>query len=171
MSLIKISRYNFKPDWTIGKLLLIDKTNVYHLDGYTVEDEIRDTKVKGETAVPYGIYTLGYRQSPKFSSSFLYSESLNKLIEPKEQRLYPTIKDFKSHDLIWIKDIPDFEYILLHWGNSDDDTEGCLIVGSSLGVINGQEGVVRSKAYYKELYVKIFPLIKKGGQTIEYTKS
>lgn len=170
-SLLKVSRYNFKPDWTISKLLLKDNKGIYQLDGYSVEDEIRVAKVKGETAIPYGIYELGYRQSPKFSTSFLYSESLNKLIEPKEIRFYSKSNDFEPHDLIWIKNVPNFEYVLLHWGNIDDDTEGCLIVGSGLGIIKGQEGVINSKNYYKVLYPKIFPLIKRGGQTIEYTKS
>lgn len=170
-SLIKVSRYNFKPDWTIGKLLIKNNKGVYEMDGYTVEDEIREVKIKGETAVPYGIYELGYRDSPKFSTSFLYSESLNKLIEPAELRFYSSVKDFKAHQLIWIKNIPNFEYVLIHWGNSDDDTDGCLIVGSGLGVIKGQEGVINSRAYYKALYPRIFPLIKKSGQTIEYTKS
>ena len=74
-SLIKVSRYNLKPDWTISKLLLKDSNGLYKLDGYTVEDEIREVKVKGETAVPYGIYDLSYRQSPKFSKCFLYSDT------------------------------------------------------------------------------------------------
>lgn len=165
MSLLKVLRYNLKPDWTLGKLLVLDKQ-----EGFTIEDEIRGIKVKGETAVPYGKYLLGYRQSPKFSSSFLYSPSLNVLIEPKEQRLYPTVKDFKPHNLIWIKDIPNFEYVLLHWGNTDDDTEGCLIVGSSIGVIKGQEAVLGSKVFYKQLYPKIYPSIEKGEQYIEYIK-
>ncbi len=170
-SIIKVSRYNFKPDWTIGKLLLLDKNGIYQLDGYTVEDEFRVVKVKGETSVPLGTYELGFRQSPKFSASFLYSESLNKLIEPSELRLFPTVKDFKSHDLIWVKNIPNFEYVLIHWGNTDDDTDGCLIVGSALGIINGQEGVINSKKYYKELYCKVIKKIKAGNTTIEYVKS
>lgn len=163
--LLKVNRYNFKPDWTIGKLLV----NGVH-DGYTVEDEIREgEKIKGETAIPYGVYKLGFRQSPKFSTSYLYSDSHNLLIEPKEKAQYAHITDWRNHDLIWVLDVPGFQYILIHWGNTDDDTEGCLIVGAVLGVFNGQEGVGQSRAYYKKLYCKVYPAIKAGGQTIQYT--
>lgn len=165
-TLLKVKRYIFNKDWTISKILVQDK-----LDGYAVEDEIRETnKVHGETAISYGTYLLGYRQSPKFSSSYLWSDSTNMLILPKDKANYPKITDWKNHDLIWIKDVPEFQYILLHWGNTDDDTEGCLIVGKYLGAVNGQEGVVQSRVYYKDLYQRIYPLIKKGNQYIEYSK-
>ena len=140
------------------------------MDGYTVEDEIRNVKVAGETAIPYGKYKLGCRYSPKFSKSFLWSDTSKVLIEPKEKIKYSNITDWKEHDLIWVKDVPNFEYVLLHFGNTDDDTEGCLIVGKAIGVINGQEGVVNSRAYYKALYPRVYPLIRLGGQEIEYRK-
>lgn len=161
--LLTIERNNFKPDWTLGRLLLNNK-----LDGFTVEDEIRKVKVHGETAIPKGIYKLGIRQSPKFSSSFLYSDLNNKLIEFKDKSKYPEILDWRNHDLIWVQNVPDFEYVLIHWGNTDDDTEGCLIVGSKIGIIKGQEGVINSRVYYKSLYPKIYNLIKQGNQFIEY---
>lgn len=163
--ILKIARYDFHPDWTIGKLFLYDKH-----DGYTIEDEIRDKKVKGETAIPYGRYKLGTRVSPKFSSSFLYSKTLNKLIEPKEKDLFPNTIDWFQHELIWIMDVPNFEYVLLHWGNTDDNTEGCLIVGSSVGKIVDQGAVLNSRVYYKQLYPKIYPMIKAGGQYINYVQ-
>lgn len=166
MSLLRVDRFILKPDWTIGKLFVNDI-----LDGYTVEDEIRNIKVPGETAIPYGNYKLGYRFSPKFSKSFLWSDTSKLLIEPKEKIKYPNIIDWREHDLIWIKDVPKFEYVLLHFGNTDLDTEGCLIVGKAIGVIGGREGVINSRAYYKILYPKIYPLIKQGGQEVEYRKS
>lgn len=162
-SLIKVNRFVFKPDWTIGKVLV---NNI--LDGYSVEDELRDVKIKGETAVDNGTYPLSTRQSPKFSASFLWSDSLKKLIEAKEKPKYISTTDWKPHDLIWIKDTPRHELCLIHWGNTDDDTEGCLVVGGSMGVINGQEGVTGSKIYYKKLYEKVYPTIKNGGQFITY---
>lgn len=168
MSLIKVGRYNFKPDWTISKLYVNGV-----LDGYAIEDEVRpdnSPKIHGETAIPYGKYTLSHRQSPKFSRSFLYCEKENILIEPKDQARYSHELVFVAHELIWVKDIPGFEYVLIHWGNTDDDTDGCLIIGSSLGVIGEQEAVLHSKDYYKQLYCKVYPLIKAGGQFIEYVK-
>jgi len=165
MILLKVKRNEFNPDWTLGELYINGVK-----DGYTVEDEIRLEKVKGESAIPYGIYPLGLRQSPKFSTSFLYSDINNILIEAKDKSKYPNIKDFRNHDLIWIKNVPGFEYILLHWGNTDDDTEGCLIVGARQGFVGTQKGVLQSRTYYKSLYPKIYKLIKQENYEIEYTK-
>ncbi len=164
-NLLTVLRNDFGADSTRSKLFLWDKH-----DGYAVEDEIRSVKVHGETAVPYGRRLLGTRISPKFSAAFLYSKSANKLIEPKEKSLFPEITDWMQHELIWIMDVPGFQYVLLHWGNTDDDTDGCLIVGSGLGIVKGQSGVINSRNYYKQLYCKIYPLIKAGVQYIEYIK-
>lgn len=165
MSLLTVIRKTFHADWTISALLVYNK-----LDGYAVEDEIRDKKVDGETAIPYGVFPLGLRISPTFSDFFYYSESLNILVYKKDISKY-TATDFKPHELIWIKDIPGFQYVLLHWGNTDDDTRGCLIVGRSVGTLGKQQGVLDSRNYYMELYPKIYKQIKQGGQTIEYRKA
>lgn len=162
MSLIKLERFKFSPDWTLGRLLINGK-----LDGFTVEDEIRNVKIHGETAIPAGSYPLKLRQSPKFSGTFLWSESAQKLIEAKDLASFPAIKDFKPHDLIWLDPVPGFQFVLMHWGNTDLDTEGCLIVGSAIGVVKGREGVVSSRVYYKKFYEKVYPLIRKGGQFID----
>jgi len=166
MELLTIKRYEFNPDWTISELLLSGVK-----DGYAVEDELRAIKKFGETAIPYGKYPLGLRQSPNFSKFFLYSDSANVLIETKDKSKYPQIKDFRNHDLIWIKDIPEFELVLLHWGNTDDDTNGCLIVGAKPGFVGTQKGVLQSRTYYKSLYPRIYKQIKAGNQFIEYIKA
>jgi hypothetical protein len=159
--LLSTKRNKFHSDWTLSSLFINGV-----LDGYVVEDEIRQVKVHGETAVDAGTYPLAIRQSPKFSATFIYSDSHNILIEPKEKAKYPNITDWRNHDLIWVKDTPRHQYVLIHWGNTDDDTEGCLIVGSKIGVVKGQEGVIDSRNYYKKFYCKVYPLIKKGGQSI-----
>ena len=164
-SLLGVGRYIFKSDWTISHLL-INKKNTY----FGIEDEIRNVKVHGETAIDYGVYKLGTRYSPKFSSEFFYNEKLNKLIHKSEYKNITDKEDYKEHELIWVMEVPKFNYILLHWGNTDDNTEGCYIMGDRIGILNGQDAVLNSKNTYKAFYMKVFPLIKKGGQTIEYFK-
>jgi hypothetical protein len=169
--LLKIERYSFNPDWTIGRFLLHNRPV-----GFTIEDEIRSIKVKGETAIPFGEYELSFRQSPKFSDAFWWSDS-QKILIPKEQlSSYKHIKDLRPHDLVWIKNVPDFEYILFHWGNFDDDTDGCVIGGAAIGFAKNRKGemkecVLNSRAFYKLTYRLIYPLIKKGGQKILITKA
>lgn len=138
MSLIKVERFIHNKDNTISRVYIDDK-----LFCFAIEDEKRTTKVKGETCIPDGIYNLSTRWSPKFSSTY-------------------------NHDMIWVKDVPNFEYILVHWGNTDDDTDGCLIVGAKIGIVKGQDAVLSSRDTYLKLYTKVIDKIKLGGQTIQY---
>lgn len=164
--LINVQRYIFKPDWTLSRYY-INET----LSGFGVEDECRLQKVDGETAVPYGRYELGQRQSPKFSGTFYYHDTLNRLITVAE---YNTIADktgWHTHDLIWLLNIPGFEHVLLHWGNTDMDTDGCYIVGNKIGIVKGREGVLESRSNYQKLYSKVYPQICSGGQYINITKA
>jgi hypothetical protein len=153
--LIKVLRFKFAKDWTISKYLV---DNV--LFGFGVEDELRTVKVKGETAIGAGRYVLGLRQSPRFSNSYYWSDSLKKLISKKDFDLLKQKGDYRTHDLIWITGVTTHEFVLIHWGNTDDDTDGCYIVGSAIGIVNGQEGVTGSRANYVKLYQRVYPLIK-----------
>ncbi len=137
---IIVERFLFEKDCTVGRL---------YIDGimscFTIEDEMRTIKVKGETAIPYGVYNLGMRFSPKFSHKF-------------------------NHEMLWVKDVPGFEYVLIHWGNTDDDTDGCLLVGDKIGIVDGQTAVLNSVKTYSTIYPIIASHITEGGTvTIEYT--
>ena len=63
---LKLQRYLFAKDYTMG-LLFID--DIYFCD--TIEDKYRgqdlsQTKVAGETCIPYGVYTIEINYSPKY---------------------------------------------------------------------------------------------------------
>jgi len=168
--LFTVERYSFKADWTLSRYYV---NGVLH--GFGVEDQVRkegEAKVKGETAIPYGRYKLTYRNSPKFSNTFFYNDAQNKLISASEYNGLSANdkKNWRAHDLLWVKDVPGFEFILIHWGNTDDDTEGCYIVGNKVGVVNGQEGVLESRVNYVKMYQKVYPLVKAGEQYINYIK-
>ena len=46
---------------------------------------------------------------------------------------------------VWkLHDVPNRAAILIHAGNTEDNTEGCIIVGSSFGNLNGKYAVLRS---------------------------
>lgn len=98
---------------------------------YTVEDVRRPdgVKVKGETAIPAGCYKLALRDSPRFGK-----------------------------DALWLLDVPGFEWILIHAGNTEKDTEGCLIVGR----VRTATGVGESRLALQALRDKLLPLLKAG---------
>jgi hypothetical protein len=141
MALIKVERFLHHPDCEISRVFI---------DGeyfcFSIEDAERTTKIKGETCIPYGVYPLGTYKSPHFSKEY-------------------------NHDMIWVKDVPGFEFILIHWGNTISDTEGCLIIGDKIGVVNQKDAVLNSRATYLKFYARVINQIKAGGQTIEYVKA
>ena len=72
--------------------------------GYCLEDTVREDgcKIKGETAIPAGKYEVRLTMSTRF------------------KRITPQLID-----------VPDFEGIRIHGGNSSLDTEGCLLIAST----------------------------------------
>lgn len=110
---------------------------------FGLEDPLREKKVYSETAIPDGDYTVGTRWSPKFSSKF-------------------------NHEMLWIKNVPNFEYILIHWGNTTEDTSGCLLVGNRLGIVGNKIAVLNSVSTYQNFHRKVFESAKLGNLTIKF---
>lgn len=77
----------------------------------TLEHPTREVKVSGKTAIPFGEYQVLVTWSPKF------------------KRRLPLIKN-----------VPNFEGVRIHCGNSLKDTTGCVLVGEW----NGGSGLVNS---------------------------
>jgi len=117
-----------KPTYTIGRLFLLkDGKEEYLCD--TLEDTVRELtklsdKVPGKTAIPRGKYSLSLTYSNRF------------------KRFLPLIED-----------VPFFSGIRIHAGNSDVDTEGCLLVGKNKTV-----GTVSKSVYTLECV--ILPLFR-----------
>jgi hypothetical protein len=108
-----------------------------------IEDAIREKKVWGETAIPDGTYKIGLRTSPKFT----------KLL---------------GHKMLWVLDVPGFEYVYIHPGNTAKDTHGCFLVGDKLGVVSGRVAVQNSREIYFKLYNKVISEVEKGMCSIQF---
>jgi hypothetical protein len=105
---------------------------------YTLEDVVRDIKIKGETAIPYGTYEVIINWSNRF------------------QRPMPLLLN-----------VPGFEGIRIHAGNTAADTEGCILVGQSRGV----DYVKDSRKAFAELFVKLVKAMESDKIFIEVTHS
>jgi len=149
---LKVLRFSSQVDSTSG--LLFEKTSLGDkFLCYTLEDERRALKVRGETRVPAGTYKIELRTEGGFHSRY--------------ERKYPGVHIGMLH----IVDVPNFEYILIHTGNTDEHTAGCLIVGDSQenNIIISDGFVGKSVNAYKRIYPSIAKAIQQGEEvTIEY---
>lgn len=106
---LELKRKALMDAYTVGDLFIND---VFFCN--VLEDKVRDfnkdgdlndsgeTKVYGETAIPYGIYTIDLTYSNRF------------------KKILPLIENVKG-----------FEGIRIHPGNTAVDTHGCLLVGNN----------------------------------------
>lgn len=61
-------------------------------------------------------------------------------------------KKFKHPSVLWIRGVPDRDYVLCHWGNFLRATQGCVLVGQHAGVHGGENCVWQSQKAYRLLY-------------------
>ena len=74
--------------------------------------------------------------------------------------------------MLHIQDVPNFTYILIHTGNTDEHTSGCLIVGETQQDLDiADDGFIGSSAVaYKKMYSKVANQLLQGKKvSIEYT--
>ena len=128
MRLTLIRKWN-KKDYCIGDLYIdgVWFCNVLEdtdrgLDDKMTEEEILKKKVKGETAIPTGIYHVYLTYSPKYK---------------KQMPLIDGVKGYSG--------------IRIHSGNTSKDTEGCLIVGKNKQVGKVLESRKTYNALFKQL--------------------
>ena len=144
--------YNSEADSTNGLLFEVNDLGNQFLC-YTLEDEHRVLKVKGETRIPAGIYNIELRKEGGFHERYT--------------KKYPDIHIGMLH----IIDVPGFEFILIHTGNTDEHTSGCLILGDSQenNTIIKDGFIGKSVNAYRRVYPKIAKALKNGESvTIEY---
>lgn len=143
-----LKRIAKKPTYTIGKLYIDGEYFADTLEdrdrGLTQDMDLEDIlriKVYGETAIPTGTYRIDMNTiSPKFKD-----RSWAKPYKGKIPRLL---------------NVPGFDGVLLHPGNSANDSLGCVLVGN-----NTQVGkVLNSQAVFKRLMQKLL-----GEQDITLT--
>jgi len=89
---------------------------------FTLEDREREVKIKGETAIPKGTYKVIINQSNRF------------------KRLLPLLIDVKN-----------FEGVRIHPGNSNHDTEGCILVG----LTRSRDYISKSRKAFERLFAKM----------------
>jgi len=148
---LEILRISSESDSSSG--LVFDITDERKFLCYSLEDEYRNDKVMHETRVPAGTYQIQLRKVGGFNARYAKKYG-----------------DFHK-GMLHVQDVPGFEYILIHTGNTDEHTSGCLIVGDSQEnnqlMKNGFIG--KSVQAYKRIYTPIATALENGEEvTITY---
>ena len=103
---------------------------------FTLEDMVRPVKVPGTTAISEGVYVV----SVSFSDRF--------------KRPLPEVHD-----------VPNFTGVRIHPGNTDADTEGCILVGQT----EDTDFIGNSRAAFNRLFPKIQAAAQKEKIFLEVT--
>lgn len=139
---IEVKRIAKRPTYTIGKMYLDGK---YFCD--TLEDKsrgltqstplstIKSIKVPSQTAIPTGTYDVIVNMSPKF-----------------------------KRNLPRLLNVPGFDGILIHRGNTDKDSSGCILVGENKIV-----GKVINSTGYEIKLVEILTKAQNNKEDIKIT--
>lgn len=145
---LQVVRTQFGKDATNGLLFIDGK-----FECYTLEDQYQAVKVMHETCIPEGEYDIQFRKTGGFHTRY-------------------SAKYGNSHyGMLHLQDVPGFTYILIHSGNTDEHTSGCLIVGETQQDLDlGKDGFVgQSVKAYKAMYRKVANELLQGKKvSIEY---
>lgn len=131
---IKVARQGHNSNCTISIM-----TGVGTKKYYILEDTYRPTKVYGETRIPAGKYKLALRKEG--SKHVEYAADFPKI----------------HKGMIWLTNVPGYEYVYMHVGNTKKDTLGCLLVGMSGSL--STSSVASSRIAYAEVYPVIANMI------------
>ena len=107
----------------------------------------------GETCIPEGEYKIKFRKTGGYHGKY--------------SKRFADIHKGMLH----LQDVPGFEYILIHCGNTDEDTAGCLLLGDTQENNNIKKNgfVGKSTAAYKRVYPPIAKALESGEEvTIVY---
>ena len=157
---LQVLRFNSKSDSTNG--LLFDITNGVNFLCYTLEDERRDKKVMSETRVPAGVYSIKLRDEGGMTKRYakkygdLHKGMLCVHNAPNWKIITPNMT---------------FQYVLIHVGNTDEHTAGCLIIGDTQenNSIVKDGFIGKSTQAYKRIYPPIAAALENNEEvTIEY---
>ena len=151
---LDVVRTQFGSDATNG-MLFIDGV----FECYTLEDEVRDVKVMHESAIPLGEYEIKYRTVGGWFT--------------REKARYD--KKFGANwfkGMLELQDVPNFTYVLIHSGNTDESTSACLLLGNTQQDLDmGKDGFIgSSRLAYESFYPKVRDALDVGEKvTIRYS--
>lgn len=133
MKLEIIRRYAGKT-CVIGKFKVLGDDDKILFECFSLEEDKEGVERNKDLRIPEGIYDLKRHSPSRFENTL---RSITK-------------KDDDTMINVYNDEIPASRAILIHWGNTDKDTQGCILLG--LTKDNNNESVGQSRQACKEFY-------------------
>ncbi|ENT7283254.1 DUF5675 family protein [Campylobacter coli] len=131
---IKIIRRYTGKTCVIGKFKVFDDDDKLLLECFSLEEDKEGLESGKDLRIPEGNYNLRRHSPSRFENTL---RSITK-------------KDDDTMINVFNEKVPFDRHILIHWGNTDKDTQGCILLGLSKD--NNNESIGQSRQACKEFY-------------------
>ncbi|EGD5906896.1 hypothetical protein IBI24_001938, partial [Campylobacter coli] len=124
---ITINRRYTGKTCVIGKFKVLDDDDKILFECFSLEEDKEGLESGKDLRIPEGNYNLKRHSPSRFENTL---RSITK-------------KDDDTMINVYNDDVPSSRAILIHWGNTDKDTQGCILLG--LTKDNNNESVGQSR--------------------------
>ncbi|EDB2812015.1 hypothetical protein F9S17_04205 [Campylobacter jejuni] len=131
---ITINRRYTGKTCVIGKFKVLDDDDKILFECFSLEEDKEGLESGKDLRIPTGVYNLKRHSPSRFENTL---RSITK-------------KDDDTMINVYNDEVPSSRAILIHWGNTDKDTEGCILLG--LTKDNNNESIGQSRQACKEFY-------------------
>ncbi|ELX4766336.1 hypothetical protein SI907_001760 [Campylobacter coli] len=131
---IKIIRRYTGKTCVIGKFKVLDDKEKILFECFSLEEDKEGLESGKDLRIPEGIYDLKRHSPSRFENTL---RSITK-------------KDDDTMINVFNEKVPFDRHILIHWGNTDKDTQGCILLGHTKD--NNNESIGQSRQACKEFY-------------------
>ncbi|EAH6696393.1 hypothetical protein KTL49_001009 [Campylobacter jejuni] len=131
---VTINRRYTGKTCVIGKFKVLDDEEKILFECFALEEDKEGLESGKDLRIPEGNYNLKRHTPSRFENTL---RSITK-------------KDDDTMINVYNDEVPASRAILIHWGNTDKDTQGCILLG--LTKDNNNESVGQSRQACKEFY-------------------
>ncbi|WP_395941080.1 DUF5675 family protein [Campylobacter jejuni] len=131
---VTINRRYTGKTCVIGKFKVLDDDDKILFECFSLEEDKEGLESGKDLRIPEGNYNLRRHTPSRFENTL---RSITK-------------KDDDTMINVYNDEVPASRAILIHWGNTDKDTEGCILLG--LTKDNNNESIGQSRQACKEFY-------------------
>ncbi|EJA3610249.1 hypothetical protein MWJ05_000762 [Campylobacter jejuni] len=131
---ITINRRYTGKTCVIGKFKVLDDDDKILFECFSLEEDKEGLESGKDLRIPTGVYNLRRHSPSRFENTL---RSITK-------------KDDDTMINVYNDEVPSSRAILIHWGNTDKDTQGCILLG--LTKDNNNESIGQSRQACKEFY-------------------